>query len=97
MAQILRDGDQVHVFTLASDESGVTLATPSDAGIVYINSASASDLETLPRVGPALAARIIAYREENGPFVSLEDLDNVSGIGPSILAELAPYVSFESR
>ena len=97
LAQILRDGDQVHVFAVAIDDGEVALATPSDAGIVYINAASAGELETLPHIGPALAARIVAYREENGAFTSLEDLDNVSGIGPSILTELAPYLSFEVR
>ena len=64
---------------------------------MYINSATVEELETLPRVGPALAERIIAYREENGPFTALEDLDNVSGIGPSTLEGLAPYLSFEPR
>lgn len=97
LAQIVRDGDQVHVFAVASGEDEVVLATPSDAGTVYINSASAEDLDVLPGVGPALAARIVAYREENGPFTSLEDLDQVSGIGPSILEEIAPMISFESR
>jgi len=97
MAQILRDGDQVHVFAMASDEGEIALATPSDAGIVYINSASAAELEVLPHVGPTLAERILAYREENGPFTSLEDLDNVSGIGPSTLADIAPLISFDVR
>jgi competence protein ComEA len=100
LAQILRDGDQVHVFSVndvIAGEGEVVLATPSDAGIVYINSASAEELDVLPGVGPALASRIIAYREENGPFASLEDLDNVSGIGPSTLEAIAPMVSFEMR
>jgi len=54
-------------------------------GKVNINLAPAAKLEKLPGIGPALAARIIAYREEHGPFESIEDLTRVSGIGPKTL------------
>ncbi len=50
---------------------------------VNINTATATELETLPRVGPATAQRILEYREENGPFATIEDIQNVSGIGPA--------------
>ncbi len=54
-------------------------------GKVNINLAPAAELEKLPGIGPALAARIIAYREEHGPFASIEDLTHVSGIGSKTL------------
>lgn len=54
-------------------------------GKVNINVAPAPDLEGLPGIGPALAARIIAYREEHGPFESIDDLVRVSGIGSKTL------------
>lgn len=54
-------------------------------GKVNINLAPAAELEKLPGIGPALAARIIAYREEHGPFESIDDLVRVSGIGPKTL------------
>lgn len=95
LAQLLRDGDQVHVYESAAPE--VALPTPNDSGIVYVNTATVEELEQLPRIGPALAERIVAYREANGPFSALDDLGNVSGIGPAILEEIAPYVSFEAR
>jgi competence protein ComEA len=93
-AQILRDGDQVHVPSITV-EAEVVLATPNSAGIIFINRATTAELETLPGVGPALAGRIITYRDENGPFASLDDLDNVSGIGPSLLQEMEGLIAFD--
>ncbi len=60
---------------------------------VNINTATAEALEQLPRIGPKLAARIIAYREENGGFISVQDIQNVSGIGESTFAYLEPYIT----
>lgn len=94
-AEVLHDGDQVHVYAI--DDANLALATPNDSDIVYINNASAEEIERLPRIGPALAARIIEYRDTHGPFTSLDDLDNVSGIGPSTLEEIGPFISFEVR
>ncbi|RLP76853.1 ComEA family DNA-binding protein [Mycetocola tolaasinivorans] len=60
---------------------------------VSLNNATAVQLETLPRVGPALAARIIEWRSENGPFRSVADLGRVSGFGPKMMASLREKVS----
>lgn len=57
------------------------------------NTADVLQLQRLPRVGPALAERIVAWREANGRFRSLTDLDRVSGIGPAMLEQLAPHVT----
>jgi competence protein ComEA len=51
--------------------------------VVNINTASQANLETLPGIGPATAAKIIAYRQEKGPFTTLEAIQGVSGIGPA--------------
>ncbi len=64
-------------------------------GKLCLNSATAQELEQLPGIGEALAARIIAYREENGPFQELEELDNVYGIGESILKNISEYLTLE--
>jgi competence protein ComEA len=83
LARELSDGEQVVVFKVGEEgEAG----TSSQGGLVSINRADEKQLEELPGIGPALSARIIAWREANGGFKSKKDLLKVSGIGESILA-----------
>ena len=91
-AGILRDGDQIHVPVIGET---VRIATPVGGDLVRVNTATQEELETLPGVGPALAQRIIDYREANGPFADLEALDGVSGIGPRMLEELEALIVFD--
>ncbi len=70
-----------------------TPAASTDKRIININTASAQELETLPDIGPALAARIVAERARQ-PFRTLQELDRVKGIGAKKLQKLAPYVTF---
>lgn len=60
-----------------------TEAVRSAGGLININTADAEELEGLTGIGPALAGNIIEYREENGPFESIADIMDVSGIGPA--------------
>ena len=69
-------------------------ATPPAASI-NLNTAAASELQRLPRIGPKMAARIIAYREAHGPFRRVQDLVRVRGIGQKTLAQLTPYLVIE--
>jgi len=62
-------------------------------GLININSADATELEELSGIGEVLAAAIVSYREEHGPFASIEDLMDVSGIGPATLEEIRDHVS----
>ena len=57
-----------------------------------LNSATAEQLDTLPGVGPVTAQKIVAYREEHGPFTSVDGLDAIPGIGPARIAELQGLV-----
>jgi len=59
---------------------------------IDVNTASEEQLELIPGIGPAMAQRIIAWREENGRFERVEDLLNVRGIGVKTLDKLRPYV-----
>lgn len=66
-------------------------------GVVNINTADASALALLPRVGPAVAQRIVEHREQNGKFQKKEDLLLVRGIGEATLELIAPYVITEGE
>ncbi|MDY3285377.1 MAG: ComEA family DNA-binding protein [Eubacteriales bacterium] len=67
--------------------------TASASGKVNINTATAAELDTLPGIGPVKAQSIIAYREANGSFSSIEDLILVDGIGEKTMAELRPLIT----
>ena len=58
-----------------------------------LNTATADQLEALPGIGPAMATRILEYREKNGPFKKIEDLMQVKGIGEKAFLKLKPLVS----
>lgn len=63
-------------------------AAPGALVRININTATAAELELLPGIGPALAARIVEDREKKGPFKSVDDLDRVRGIGPETIRKL---------
>ena len=72
-----------------------TLARPLAPGEhIDVDRADVTEITRLPRVGPALAQRIVAWRAEHGAFGSLERLDSVSGVGPRLLDALRPWVTF---
>jgi len=71
------------------NEVEVLLPTFVSIGPVDVNRADAEELTALPGIGPALATRIVAYREEHGPFTSVDDLERVQGIGPQTVKGLA--------
>ena len=91
LAAPLQDGEQI-VIPAARDGEQELNAVDGD-GRVRVNRASAEELEALPGVGPVLAARIAAFRDENGPFRAVEDLLDVAGIGEGKLATLRDAVA----
>ncbi len=94
LAAPVHDGEQVRVPDIG-DRTNTTSGGPAAPGpaLVNINTADATALEALDGVGPATAQKIIAYREANGPFASIEDLDNVSGLGASTIDKFRDQVT----
>jgi len=64
--------------------------------VVNVNTASAADFEALPGIGPKLAARIVDYRQKNGPFKKIEELMNVQGLGEKNFLKLKPQLTLGS-
>lgn len=94
LAAPLVDGSQILVPKAgAATGAGGSTTAGSTGGLVNINTASATELEALPGIGEVLAATIVAYRDEHGPFASVDQLEDVSGIGPSTLEEIRDLVT----
>lgn len=98
LARVLVDGEQVVVAGrgergTAAPEGQQPPAGEVDApGLLDLNAATAAQLEELPGIGPVLAARIVAWREENGRFTSVDVLGEVGGIGDVLLEQVRPLV-----
>ncbi|WP_019877956.1 ComEA family DNA-binding protein [Sporichthya polymorpha] len=88
LAQLLTDGEQI---VLDPGGAGGAAGIGSD-GLVNLNTATLADLDSLPGVGPVLAQRILDWRSEHGRFSSVEELQEVPGIGPSTFADLKDRV-----
>jgi len=91
LARVVKDGEQIYIYPPGKGGSSVRIspqrAKAKSTGPFALNRASAKDLESLDGIGPVLAARIIAYRNQNGPFLTVEDLLKVSGIGAAKFAQ----------
>ncbi len=100
LARFLTDGEQIIVPELgaapapaAGDGGSGGAAGAQVAGKVNLNTADSAALETLPRIGPAMAERILSWRDENGRFEAVEDLMSVSGIGEKTFEALRDLVT----
>lgn len=90
MARALNDGEQL---LISSQNGAQSFENSMVSSLISLNRASASQLEELPGVGPALAGRMIDWRTANGGFKAKEDLLNVAGIGDKLFASVKDLVT----
>ncbi|PXA68818.1 hypothetical protein CTB96_12170 [Cryobacterium arcticum] len=106
LARLVADGEQLYVPAQGEVPPGAPVAGQTDTGTggaagtgsvvaakVNLNTATVADLDTLPRIGPAMAQRILDYRAAQGRFASIDDLRNVTGIGDKTFAALKDLVT----
>ncbi len=97
LAALLSDGQRVYVKAIGEQpvaQTDIERSTPLELpGLIDINTASAEQLDELPGIGPAKAAEIIAYRQKNGAFDKIEDIQSVSGIGPAIFEQIQDLIT----
>ena len=93
LARILVDGEQIRVGVVGESPPPASAGTGADAqACVRLATATETELQTLPGIGPALATRIISYRATHPRLTSVEELDDVPGIGPSLIEKIRPGV-----
>jgi competence protein ComEA len=106
LARKLNDGEQVYVPSQGETPPTVApVSTPAVRGIptvlkqplgkVNLNTATLTDLDTLPGIGPAIAQRIIEYRQQNGAFAKLEDIKKVRGIGDALFEQIKELITVQ--
>jgi competence protein ComEA len=109
LAAFIRDGERIWVpYHSSADEQPRSYdpANPSSPGeqnnnsfingLLNINTATQAELEKLPGIGPITAGKIITYRQNNGPFTCIEDIQKVSGIGIATFETIQPLITVES-
>ena len=95
LARVLVDGEQVYVGYVAkvSSSSSSKSKKTKFTGVINVNRATKAEFDSLAGIGPVIASRIINYRSANGPFLALDDLLKVSGIGSKTLERIRPRLS----
>lgn len=86
LALLLEDGQQI-------DITGIVDTNHINFGRININTATASELDTLPGIGPTTAQSIVDYRVQHGEFQVIQEIQNVSGVGPATYALIENYIS----
>ena len=88
LARIVSDGEQIYVDSASTYRSSGSVKKNVRVGPINLNRATKSQLDTLDGIGPVIAQRIIDYRKVNGPFLTIDDIQKVSGIGTAKFAQI---------
>ena len=92
LARVLNDGEQIYVDSTVVNSSGQRVSKKVSSGPININRATLRQLDALDGIGPVIAGRIIDYRKKNGSFLTVDDLQKVSGIGAAKFAQIKSKV-----
>jgi competence protein ComEA len=92
LARVLNDGEQIYVDSTVVNSSGQRISKKVSSGPININRATLRQLDALDGIGPVIAGRIIEYRKKNGSFLTIDDLQKVSGIGVAKFAQIKSKV-----
>jgi len=92
LARVLNDGEQIYVDSTVVNSSGQRVSKKVSSGPININRATLRQLDGLDGIGPVIAGRIIDYRKKNGSFLTIDDLQKVSGIGAAKFAQIKSKV-----
>jgi competence protein ComEA len=92
LARVLNDGEQIYVDSTVVNGSGQRVSKKVSSGPININRATLRQLDALDGIGPVIAGRIIEYRKKNGSFLTVDDLQKVSGIGAAKFAQIKSKV-----
>jgi competence protein ComEA len=94
LARVVKDGEQIYVNPTVRSANGKRIIKKIiPRGPININRATAREFDSLVGIGPVIAKRIVEYRRVNGPFMAIEDLEKVSGIGSAKFEELKSKIS----
>jgi competence protein ComEA len=92
LARVLNDGEQIYVDSTVVNSFGQRVSKKVSSGPININRATLRQLDALDGIGPVIAGRIIEYRKKNGSFLTVDDLQKVSGIGAAKFAQIKAKV-----
>lgn len=92
LARVLNDGEQIYVDSSVVNSAGVRVSKKVNRGPININRATVKELDSLDGIGPVIAKRIVEYRKTNGSFITVDDLQKVSGIGAAKFAQIKAKV-----
>lgn len=93
LAYILSDGEKIYIPSFNDEENNEFISDISSIRKININTANIQELESIPGVGSSTATAILEYRNDNGKFFAIEDIQNVSGIGESKFEKMKEYIT----